>query len=99
VDLLVAQPVLLEAMDRVLVVLVELHLPVVQVVFHLELQLPTDPLELLDRVALVDQQQHLVQLLPVVVAVEADTSVVAVEVLTPIRLALMVAVVAVALAT
>jgi hypothetical protein len=99
VDLLVAQPVLLEAMDRVLVVLVELHLLVVQVVFHLEQQLPTEPLELLDRVALVDQQQHLVQLLPVVVAVEADTSVVAVEVLTPIQLALMVAVVAVALAT
>jgi hypothetical protein len=99
VDLLVAQPVLPEVMDRVLVVLVELHLLVVQVVFHLEQQLPTEPLELLDRVVLVDQQQHLVQLLPVVVAVEADTSVVAVEVLTPIQLALMVAVVAVALAT
>jgi hypothetical protein len=53
----------------------------------------------MDRVALVDQQQHLVQLLPVVVAVEADTSVVAVVELTPIRLALMVAVVAVVLAT
>jgi hypothetical protein len=99
VDLPVAQLVLPEVMDRVLVVLVELHLQVVQVVFHLEQQLPTEPLALLDRVVLVDQQQHLVQLLPVVVAVEADTSVVAVEVLTPIQLALMVAVVAVALAT
>jgi hypothetical protein len=99
VDLLVAQPVLPEAMDRVLVVLLELHLLVVQVVFHLELQLPTEPLELMDRVVLVDQQQHLVQLLPVVVAVEADTSVVAVEVLTPIQLALMVVVAAVVLAT
>jgi hypothetical protein len=99
VDLLVAQPVLPEAMDRVLVVLVELHLLVVQVVFHLELQLPTEPVELLDRVVLVDQPQHLVQLLPAVEAVEADTSVVAVEVLIPIQLALMVAVVAVALAT
>jgi hypothetical protein len=55
--------------------------------------------ELLDRVVLVGQQQHQVQLLPAVVVVEVDTSVVAVEELIPIRLALMVAVVAVALAT
>jgi hypothetical protein len=97
VDLLVAQPVLPEAMDRALVVLLELHLLVVQVVFHLELQLPTEPLEPLDRVAQVDQQQHLVQLLPVVEAVEADTSVVAVVELTPIRLELMVVVAVVVL--
>jgi hypothetical protein len=47
----------------------------------------------------VDQQQHLVQLLPAVEAVEADTSEVAVEVLTPIQLALTVVVEVVVLAT
>jgi hypothetical protein len=85
VDLPVAQLVLPEVMDRVLVVLVELHLLVEQVVFHLEQQLPTALLEPMARVVLVDQPQHLVQLLPAVEAVEADTSVVAVEVLIPIQ--------------
>jgi hypothetical protein len=67
--------------------------------YHLAQQLPTALLEPMARVVLVDQPQHLVQLLPAVEAVEADTSAVAVEVLTPIQLALMVEVVAVALAT
>jgi len=97
VVLRVAQPVLLEVMVKVLGVLVELRLLVEQVVFHLEQQLPTELLEPLDKVVLVDQQQHLVQLLPVVEAVEADTSVVAVEELTPIQLELMVVVAVVVL--
>jgi hypothetical protein len=97
VVLLVAQPVLPEVMVKVLGVLVELRLLVEQVVFHLGQQLQTVLLELLDRVVLVDQQQHLVQLLPVVEAVEADTSVVAVVELTPIRLELMVVVAVVVL--
>jgi hypothetical protein len=99
VVLLVVQPVLPEAMVKVLEVLVELRLLVEQVVFHLGQQLQTVLLELLDRVVLVDQQQHLVQLSPVVEAVEADTSVVAVEVQIPIQLELTVVVEEVVLAT
>jgi hypothetical protein len=99
VVLLEAQPVLPEVMVKVLGVLVELRLLVEQVVFHLGLQLQTELLEPLDRVVLVDQQQHLVQLLPVVEAVEADISVVAVVEPTPIQQELMVAVVEVVLAT
>jgi hypothetical protein len=99
VVLLVVQPALLEVMVKVLGVLVELRLLVEQAVFHLEQQLQTVMLEPLDRVVLVDQPQHLVQLLPVVEAVEADTLVVAVEVLIPIQQELMVAVVEVVRAT